>query len=191
MNLAFRVFNPFLEPKSKVMRHLTALLIVLLGPSVFTAIVGCDDDRPVYHILQQDAVVLEDGIFSDVVVEIQYDVKRVAQIRGIGTLSTSFATTPAPPKLRHPITSFEITSSVSFGPNYPAGSDVTTFFDVFDHVDSTTPLTLPIRTLEGFRHYLKMNQGAATDIETTLTIEVTLENGEKFSSSTDLMLITG
>jgi hypothetical protein len=170
------------------------LLILLMANPVFTSVffIGCDDyERPVVEIISQETLVLEEGNYTDVLIEIQYGVKKVSALPSPIALPFTplYAYSPAPPRISNRVTSIKITSDVAFDVGYPAGADVISYFNILDHPTSPDPLDYPLAPYGSFSVYLKMNKALPQDITAVLTITCTFENGLELTSVTEPVTI--
>jgi hypothetical protein len=172
------------------MKKVVLILILLLGPAVLAITTSsCNEEVNYFELIDQETSNAFGGSFSQAHVQITYEMRKYQANSESSTFFTPlYATSPSPPRLRFKIASIEITADKSFGVNYPAGSDLNDFFEVMDW--HNTPVTYPVKYLEGSVLFARMKKAPEANVETTLTVTTTFEHGPSLTSTTPQMTIT-
>ena len=114
--------------------------VVLFAPMLFSMVLlSCRDDDPILEIVGQDIQVLQEGIYTDVLIYVQYKLNEISTSRLFNSnslLNPLYATSPGPPNIISLITDLNITSPIDFNSDFPAGSELLSIFQIELYQDS-------------------------------------------------------
>ncbi len=171
----------------------TLLILIIIGPWGFSVLTtSCDKESPIYEVVDQEILVLEEGNYTEVIITLHF------QLREVGTAwildSNSFWTplyafTPEPPTIVNKVIGLNITGSSDYSENFPSGSELISLFRITDSRYSQYELTYP-KTLFERDLFLFLKEAPDDNLSTTLTIATTFDNGLMLVSESPPVSIT-
>lgn len=169
--------------------------VVLFAPMLFSMVLlSCrdDDDDPILEIVGQDIQVLQEGIYTDVLIYVQYKLNEISTSRLFNSnslLNPLYATSPGPPNIISLITDLNITSPIDFNSDFPAGSELLSIFQIELYQDSDEDESFPIKIGENRGLFLSLKVAPAINILATFEITTTLDDGTVFTSQSEPLKI--
>ena len=171
---------------------LTSILII--GPVMLSMMsTSCDNEIPIYEIIDQETFAIKEGKYPDVLIQIRYIPRVISAALNAPYKEVSgvlYATSPAPPRIINKISQLSITMNETYSQNYPANAELNSLFDVVDHPDKSSPsLNYPIEIGENWSLYLYLREPPDIDLNTRFTITTTMDNGRVMTSQTTFITI--
>jgi len=160
--------------------------ILFIPVIVLMTVLSCDNEIPKFEIVGQEIFILQEGIYSDVLINIDYTLNEITS-NGLPISFTNFlyATSPAPPDIINLIENISIISSTDYHQNLPAGSELISIFGINLYPNTEDNMPFPIKIGENRGLFLYLKVAPDKDIVMTLEITTALDNGEIFTSESE------